>query len=327
MDWNHTEPEGAFCVVSGSGDRFFGDTRQEAHDAMMTNAAVTSRTLARFGGFYLPAEVSDALPALPDGYEYLVLERMRYEATGRWNDHGDETYEPMSYEWRTFAVPVVAEDGEGNAATAWRSGTRRHVRSGYGIRGVIRESGPVVTVPNDGHSGLRGYVGQGPAIARHLDVPYKSDEIALLPGSLEFVDGAWIPRMAIDLPYRDGNGGVPLAPPDGYGLVLVTDTGDDGCGDYTRHFALPFGEQTLFCDDFRHRKIVLATVTVTAEPTCVRKGECFREGNPTMPPGTMELRDGAWLAYDRDACDRWDAEERAKPRAGGGWGNRPADEP
>ena len=323
---NQQEPEGAFCVVSGNGDRFYGDTRQQAYDAMMADAAMSAKTLARFGKYYLPADFAESLPALPDGYEYLVLERMRYEATGHYNDHGDENYEPVPYEHRAFAVPRVTEAVAGNAAIAWRSGKPRRTQACY--RGGYQSEMPwtTVIVPDDRHSGLRGNVGQGPAIARHLDVAYRTDEIALLPGSLEFADGAWVPRTAIDLPYRDGNGGMPLAPPNGYGRVLVTDTGDDGLSDYTRHFALPFGEQTLFCDDFRHRKIVLATVTVTAEPTCMRKGECFRNGNPTMPPGTMELRDGTWIAYDRDACDRWDAEERAKP-PGGGWGSRPAGAP
>ena len=95
MDWNQEEPEGAFCVISGSGARFFGETREEAHDAMMADAAAESRTLARFGTDFLPADVAEALPALPDGYEYLVLERMRYVANGRFNDHG---YEQAPYE-------------------------------------------------------------------------------------------------------------------------------------------------------------------------------------------------------------------------------------
>ena len=303
MDWSHMEPEGAFCVVSGTGARFYGDTRQEAHDAMMADAAATAKALAKFGKGYLNADVVAALPALPDGYEYLVLER----SYSSWNGDYETQATNVPYEWRTFAVRRVTDGTDGNAAIAWKSGKTRtfHDCDGGGYRAGL----PMVsvTIPDDGHSGLRGKVGKGPMIARHLDVGYRTDEIALLPGSLEFVDGAWIPQTAIDLPYCDGDGKVPLAPPAGYGIVLIMDTGDDGLGDYTRQFALPFGEQTLFCDDFRHRKIVLATVTVTVEPSHVSKSECFREGNPTMPPGTMELCDGAWIAYDRDACNRRDA--------------------
>ena len=303
MDWNHTKPEGAFCVVSGTGARFYGDTRQEAHDAMMADAAATAKALAKFGKGYLNADVVAALPALPIGYEYLVLER----SYSSWNGDYETPATNVPYEWRTFAVRHAPEDTvDGNAAVVWRSGQPYDREEAYGR--------------------VTGTIGRGPVILRHRDGFFVSDGISLPPESIEFADGAWVPRTAIDLPYRGDEGVTPLAPPDGYGIVLVRDTGDDGLGDYRRFFALPFGEQTLFCDDFRHRKIVLATVTVTVEPSHVSKSECFREGNPTMPPGTMELRDGAWAAYDRDACDRRDAEERAK-HPGGGWGSRPADEP
>ena len=88
MDTNGTT--GAYCVVSGDGHRFYGDTRQEAHDAMLASAAASARTLARFGEDFLPADVAEALPALPDGYEYLVLERKHLEPAGYDGGYGDD---------------------------------------------------------------------------------------------------------------------------------------------------------------------------------------------------------------------------------------------
>ena len=293
MDTNGTT--GAYCVVSGDGHRFYGDTRQEAHDAMLASAAASARTLARFGEDFLPADVAEALPALPDGYEYLVLERKHLEPAGYDGGYGDETYVRVGYEWRAFAVRRVPAGPEGDEATAWHSGSRR-----------------------DDH--VTGNVGRGPAVLHINDVPYESERIVLFPDSLEFVDGAWIPCAAMELPPRDASGKALPALPGGYGLLEVDspDDGDYGCDQL---FAVPNGTHTLSRADYHGGLHEFATVTVGNDLATVSEYECLSEGPLGMPPGTLVLVRDAWVAYDRTEYGRWGMtleEERAD--AARGWG-------
>ena len=287
MDTNHTKTEGAFCVVNGHGERFFGDTRQEAHDAMLADATATARTLARFGEGFLPADVAEALPALPDGYEYLVLERLRLDPSGYDAGYGDETYVRVGYEWRTFAVRRVPEGPEGDEATAWHSGTRR-----------------------DDH--VSGNVGRGPAVLHISDAAFEGDRIALFPDSLEHVDGAWVPCAAIELPFGDRFGNPLPALPDGYGIAILVDNGHEE--PWLTVFAMPLGEHPVWWMDETDTVVHFATAFVTAEPTrVVTDGEGFDYGAPILPAGTMWLREGTWVAYAHDVPDnghRWNYDHR-----------------